>query len=162
MADIPILGPNKREQILDRLQELMGESYISARTIKRNLGLVHADARPAIAILDGDEQRNVPQITPRRGYMVPMIITMRPQVFILPEVRPPPDDESNPLNVGQIVNEFRELIVRVVAQDPALQELVSPNGDIAYLGMETDLKSGMRLDGQARLDFAFSYPFDPT
>lgn len=85
------------------------------------------------------------------------LMTMQPQIFVIPKSAKPNNED-----IGEVVNDLRQTIVRVIAQDQILIDLVTANGSIAYLGMETDLKSGLNLDGQARLDFAFTYVLDPS
>lgn len=152
---------DKREQIIVRLLELMAEEYIQAATVVRNRGLLKQDDRPAIAILDGDERARLTgdgQGTGVRGRvgMSVQLMTMTPQVFVIPKSAKPNNE-----GIGTLVNEFRDIIVRVVAQDSVLLSILGSNGSVAYMGMETDLKSGSHLDGQARLDFAFTYVLDP-
>lgn len=151
---------SKREEILTRLVELMSEEYINAATVVRNRGLLSQDMRPAIAILDAGERARLTGDDNGRGNrgrvgMGPQLMTMTPQIFFLPETR-------RPLNtgIGQLVNAYADLIVRTIAHDPQLLTILGANGSVAYLGMETDLKSGSLLDGQCRLDFAFTYVYD--
>lgn len=151
-----------REQILVRLTELMSESYVAAQTVVRNRALTKQDDRPAVAILDGDEIARLTGDGLGRGNrgrvaMGPQLMIMTPEVYVLPK-------SKHPMNVGigTEVNSFYDTIVRVVANDPILIELVGPNGSIALMRLITDLKSGSALDGQCRIDFNFTYVFDPT
>lgn len=152
---------DKREEILVRLFELMSEEYIAATTVVRNRALIKQDVRPAVAILDGDERARLTGDGQGRGNggrvgMGPQIMTMTPQIFIIPDSRKPANE-----GIGTTVNEFRDVMVRVIAQDPQLLSILGSNGSVAYMGMETDLKSGASLDGQARLDFTFTYVYNP-
>lgn len=151
---------DKRELILLRLLELMGSDYLfpeEFETVVRNRGLLQQDARPASAILDGDESARL--TGDRRGTpnMRPQLMLMKPQIYILPKTDKPANTA-----IGSTVNKFRFAIVQAIARDPILLDLVGANGNISYLGMETDLKSGALLDGQARLDFSFVYVLDPN
>lgn len=155
------VGVNTRENILVRLVELMSEQYIAARTVVRNRGLLKNDDRPAVAILDGDENVRLSGDGQGRGNrgrqsMGPQLMTMTPEIYIIPETAKP----ANP-DIGTEVNDFRETIVRVIAQDQVLLDLIGSNGSVSYIRMVTDLKSGMALDGQCRLDFSFTYVLDP-
>lgn len=160
---------SKREQILERLVELMGEEYIQASTIVRNRALIKEDSRPAIAVLDGDERARLTGDGLGRGMrgrvaMGVQLMTMLPQVYFIPHELLPRNEtrDSPPVNIGTVVNEYADLIIRVVAQDPMLQSLVGNNGSIAFLTMETDFKSGAALQGQCRLEFALTYLIDPS
>lgn len=152
---------DKREEILVRLFELMGESYIDAKTVVRNRGLLKEDDRPAVAILDGDERARLTGDGQGRGTrgrvgMGPQLMTMTPQIFFVPKLRRPQNE-----GIGTEVNQYRDVIIRVIAQDPQLLAILGGNGSVAYMGCETDLKSGASLDGQCRLDFWFTYVMDP-
>lgn len=147
---------DKREQILQRLVEIMAEEYIQAKTIVRNRALIKQDDRPAIAIMDADETARLTGDKRGRVEMSPTLVTMRPEIYVIPKSQLPGN-----AGMGTTVNEFRFTMIRVIAQDPVLKDLVGSNGNIAYQGMVTDLKSGAFLDGQARLDFAFTYVLDP-
>jgi hypothetical protein len=155
-------GIDRREQIIKRLVELLGaDEYIAAKTCVRNRKLTKQDDRPAIAVLDGDERARLTGDNRGRGdhgriAISPQLMTMQPQVFILPDTQLPQN-----VTIGTVVNDFRLTIIRVIAQDPVLLGLVGSNGSIAYMSMETDLKSGGTLEGQSRLDFAFTYVLDP-
>lgn len=160
---------SKRETILERLKEVMREEYIQAETVVRNRGLLEEDQRPAVAIMDGDERARLTGDGQGRGNggrvgMSFQLMTMTPSVFFIPKELLPKNETraAQPVNIGTIVNEYADLIVRVVARDPVLRQLVGSNGSIAYIAMETDLKSGAALQGQCRLDFAFTYMLDPN
>lgn len=153
---------DKREAILERLEDLMGEQYIAAKTVVRNRALLKQDDRPAIAILDGDERARLTGDGLGRGNngrvgMTPQLMTMTPQIFMVLDSRQPMHE-----GVGPDVNAFRMTLVRVINQDPVLRSILGRNGSMAYMGMITDLKSGSRLDGEVQFDFAFTYVLDPT
>lgn len=155
-------GYDRREQILVRLVELMAENYVQAATVVRNRGLLAADVRPAVAIMDGDEISRVTGDQLGRGIggrpgIVPHIVTMSPEIFVVPKPVKPSNE-----GVGTLVNDFRMAIGNAIANDPVLISIVGPNGSIAYLGMVTDLKSGSACDGQSKLNFSFTYPLDLT
>lgn len=160
---------SKREQVLQRLRDIMTEQYVAAETVVRNRKLLREDVRPAIAILDGDERARLTGDGQGRGNfgrqrMTFQLMTMTPQVFVIPKGKLPMN-ENEPMgvtNIGTDANELIDIIIHVVAQDEELLTIVGNNGSIAYLGMETDLKSSGTLDGQCRLDFAFTYLLDPS
>lgn len=157
-----VTGEDPRELILVRLFELMTESYINAETVVRNRALLSNDARPAIALLDGDETPRLTGDGLGRGRfgrvkLIPQLMMMRPQVCFIAKSKKPKNE-----GLGTEVNLYRDLIVRVVAQDPQLLTILGSAGSVAYMGMETDLKAGSRLDGEAKLDFTFTYLYDPS
>lgn len=153
---------DRREAILERLVELAGEEYISAATVVRNRALLKQDIRPAVAILDGDEVARVTGdgLGLGRGGRVGMtaqLMTMRPEIFLVLDSR-----KIQNVGIGEDVNAFRMTLINVIAHDPALLAILGSNGSIAYMGMVTDLKSGSRLDGEVKFEFAFTYLLDPT
>jgi hypothetical protein len=153
---------DKREAILARLVELMSEEYVAAKSVVRNRGLLSNDVRPAVAIMDADERARLTGDGQGRGnrgrvVMTPQLMTMTPEIYVIPQIKKPQN-----VGIGTEVNDFRMTIVRVIAQDPVLISIIGANGSIAYMGMVTDLKSGAAVDGQCRLDFAFTYLLDPS
>lgn len=152
---------SKREEILERIFELLSEEYITAKTIVRNRGLLTNDARPAIALTDGDER---PRLTGDhlgmgrggRVGMGPQLMTMTPSVHVIPESRKPKNE-----GIGAEVNFFKDTTIRIIANDPVLLAILGSNGSVAYMGMETDLKSGGAFDGQCRIDFSLTYVESP-
>lgn len=153
---------DRREAILERLVELAGEEYIAAATVVRNRALLKQDVRPAIAILDGDESARITGDGLGRGQngrvgMTPQIMVMRPEIYFILDSR-----KIQNVGVGQDINAFRMTLISVIARDPALLSILGSSGSIAYMGMVTDLKSGSRLDGEVKFDFAFNYLLDPT
>lgn len=153
---------DRRELILVRLVELAREEYISARTVVRNRRLLAQDVRPAIAVLDGDEAARLTGDQLGRGIggrvgIPPELVTMRPEIFFILDSR-----QVKNVGVGEDINAFRITLIQTIAGDPVLRSLVGSNGGMAYMGLTTDLKSGSRLDGEAKVEFAFTYPLDPT
>lgn len=144
-----------RELILTRIQAVVAREPISAVTVVRNRGLLGQEARPAVAIMDGDETANRQSVSAREGTsrMRPAIVTMQPEIYILPKTKLPQNE-----SIGNDVNSMRIAIVEALASDDELQVLCT---SITYLGMTTDFKSGMSMQGQARLNIAFVYALDP-
>lgn len=157
-----------REQILNRIITLAtGKAgFVSA---VRNRGLRDNEKRPAIIVLDGDEApvlthggRNNRAHSGRTMRMTPQVMVMTPQIFILMDEQATMPHPAPPKEVGPALNERRVTIIKAIADDDQLLALLGSNGDIIYNGAVTDLKSGMNLEGQMRLDFLISYTFFPT
>lgn len=152
-----------REQILKRLAAIAVDlsGFTSA---VRNRGLRENEKRPAVIILDGDE---APVLTHggrfnrahagRTMPMTPSIMTMKPELYVLM-------DEQRPQNVelGPALNAKRVQFVKALADDEQLLALLGSNGGIIYNGCVTDLKSGLALSGQMRIDLLLTYTFFPT
>jgi hypothetical protein len=145
----------RREEILARLAVLLG-LVEGIETVQRNKAALDNDRRPAIVLLDGDETTKT--LGDRRGRvaMSPAVVTMRPQVFILLKSSKPQND-----TVGADINAFRKAVLAAIATDTEFAALIGSHGDIAYLGCETDLKSGGTLEGQMRMDFAITTALNP-
>jgi hypothetical protein len=151
-----------REAILVRLLALATAVKTDDTTIKtaiRNRGPRETDKRPAIVLLDGDEQNSQPPRSPGRGGqpLPPAIVTMTPELFVLlDEMRPVQD------TAGTRLNAYRDALLMAVAGDTQLLSLLGSNGRVQYRGCATDLKSGSALAGEMRLDFAFTYVVNPA
>lgn len=151
-----------REAILARILVLAQAVKTDDTTIKtaiRNRGPLETDKRPAIVLLDGDEQDALPGRPPGRGGLPipPAIMTMTPELFVLlDEVRPRPETSGTRLNA------YRDALMEAIAGDTELLTLLGSNGRVRYKGCATDLKSGSALAGEMRLDFAYTYVVKPT
>lgn len=154
--------PDKREDILARILDIalsVKAADITIKTAIRNRGWKSNEERPAIILLDGDEENAGGAFTSGRGgyLMRPSIVTMRPELYILLDERRLAND-----TVGQDLNNYRVLFARALATDTQMVSLLGSNGKVVYNGCVTDLKSGSALTGQMRMDFAFTYLFVPT
>ena len=154
--------PDKREDILARYLAIAVNVKLADTTIKtaiRNRGWKSNEQRPAIILLDADEESTGSQGTNGRGGMMmrPAIVTMRPELYVLLDERRLEND-----TVGQDLNNYRVELSRAIATDQQMVALLGSNGKVVYNGCVTDLKSGSALTGQMRLDFAFTYLFVPT
>jgi hypothetical protein len=151
-----------RESVILRL--LAVGQDLGYKTVVRNRGLRAQDKRPALAVLDGDE---TPVLTHggrqnraqggRSLPLVPSVLGMRPEIYILLDDRPNDDTTT-----GTDLNTRRMQLVHAIAGDAQLQALIGSNGTILYNGCVTDLKSGGALSGQMQLNFQFNYVFFPT
>jgi hypothetical protein len=153
---------DKRELILERIAAITVAAQTAAGivTCVRNRGLLANDKRPACVLLDGDERPAIfkpNSHTDSRSTFRPAIMRMSPEMYVLM-------DESRPTNenIGPILNAKRIALSMAIVSDAALKTLLGSNGGIVYNGCVTDLKSGSALTGQMRLDFIYTYLFDPT
>lgn len=154
---------DKREQIFNRLEEI-AKTVTGIVTVKRNVGIRADETRPAIIVLDGDEQ--FADLTPTRGRSARMSTTLmeaQPEIYVLlKELRPQNKTaDAEPKNVGTLLNEYRKTLLAKIADDEVLLGILGPNGKMDYRGCVTDLKSGNRLSGEMRIDINFVYPLDP-
>ena len=151
----------KREQILTRLEainaEIVADATNDLETSFRNRGLLDNDKRPALALMDGDEENALSPVQTGRVRMAPSIMRMTPQIFIILKNKKPTNTD-----VGTRLNQLRGVVIRKLATDADLLALIGANGTIQYLGCETDLKSGELAEGQMRLDLELRYAFNPN
>lgn len=157
------MSATTREDILVRLLAILG-TVPDITTVVRNRGLMANEMRPAIVLMDGDEQEGLRPPSNGRGsgqviYKTTKIA--RPQIFVLLRTAAPTNKDSAGEDIGTKLNEYRVEIARRVLDDTALRALLGSNGSINYTGAETDLKSGAAMAGQIRVDFSIAYVFDP-
>jgi len=153
-----------REEILARIfvilttlaDAIRTQDATTTPTVARNRGLMSQDSRPVFILLDGDERTRLDGDRRGRVRMSPSLVTMAPQIFVVMKSRLPQNE-----NLGQEMNELRLIMINALVTDDTLVTLLTANGNINYLGHDTDLKSGSNLEGQMRLDFALTYVLDP-
>jgi hypothetical protein len=157
------MSVNKRELILDRMFEIL-ESFKGPPTLlndrlvttARNRGKLANDELPAGFLLDGDESTTLAGDRRGRVKMSPVMVTMRPQVFVVLKLQSPKNE-----TVGPLLNKYRGMFIHGFATDTALLSLIGDNGDISFDGMITDMKTGMPMEGEAQLNFAIRCFLNP-
>lgn len=147
---------DRREQILDRLFQCL-QSVPGVTTVARNRGELPEDTRPAITMLDGDEDADLAAIPQGHMAMAPNLVIMRPEIYAVLNQREPKNE-----GVGQDLNNLRKEILRATINDPQLKTLVGSNGLIIYEGCTTDLASGRSMQGQIQVRVAFRYVLKPS
>lgn len=154
------MSDDMREDALARLLVIM-QTVTGISTAVRNRSLLGTEKRPAMVLLDGDElprlSIDTSRIKGRAMMMIPQIVSLRPEVYILLK-----EDRPNHQTLGQDLNAFRIDFFKKMWADAALTSILGSNGSIVYYGCETDLKSGSALSGQMRLDFILNYVLRPT
>jgi hypothetical protein len=160
--DTPVIGT--REQILNRVFEILSE-ISGAPPVYRNRGDIQDIQRPAIVVLDGIEHNIASEqesIKTRR--MVPAVIVMSPQIFMLLKER---DNANNdtvgnlPDPVGAEINFWLDAIRGALSNDPLLLSYLTPNGQVIYRGCWTDMQTGSTLIGELRLFIDLVYVWLP-
>jgi hypothetical protein len=89
--------------------------------------------------------------------LTPQVMAMAPQIYLLME-----ELEQTDETLGTKLNAKRVDMIKAIAEDDMLLQLMGSNGGMVYNGAVTDLKSGMAMSGQMRLDFVIRYTFFPT
>lgn len=151
---------DRREEILVRLETVILPSVVmtpSIAHIARNSVGIPDDKRPAIVLLDGDEagilQPKHPD--PRMG-MAPQLVTMAPEIFYLAGDLPENQMPGTHLNLAKCK------IMDAIVSDVELRQICGRNGQIGFGGMETDMKTGSTVSGEAKINPIFTYPFIPS
>lgn len=147
---------DRRELILTRLFECL-QMITGVTTVVRNRGELPEDKRPAITMLDADEEAGPAAIQQGHMAMAPNLVVMRPEIYAVLQQREPKNE-----NVGQDLNALRRSILQATINDATLKSLVGSNGLIIYEGCSTDLASGRSMQGQLQIKLAFRYVLNPT
>lgn len=150
---------DKREPILARLAVV---AATVAPYVFRNTVDIPERERPAIVILDGDEEMEHRKDGPVTS---PCIVAATPEIFFLldgvPDSDPPVEGARK---LGGALNTLRTAFIKAVVTDNAgADSLVAlcHNGEIRYLGFATALGAGRSLEGEAGISFAFVYALKP-
>lgn len=115
------------------------------------------DKRPAVYLLDGDEDNDMPEKGTNRGRGPslghPYQLILRPEIHVALEQRQPQNQM-----VGEDLSKYLAQIQKLITSDQALIDLVTDNGDIVYQSLRSDLGIGRDMLGQLQINFAFLYP----
>lgn len=160
------MSVNKREEVLDRLFEVAKSAATEAgfATRVRNRGQLTNDKLPMFALLDGDEEAVQNGAGRGRGQFSPATVRMKPQLFIVEKSLLPNNvtEDEHKRNIGTLLNTHRGILLKAIAGDAQLLALLGPNGDIAYEGAETDLKTGMEMSGSMQISISLTCVLNPT
>lgn len=155
---------DKRALLLDRIVEVLTaipqQLGYAQHSVFRDRGLLEKDQLPALVLLDGDEQvvnADFQMLRRGRRFMAPQVMQLRPQIFVLLEERKLPGNAG----VDDELTTFRNAVISAIANDEQLAQICGPNGGVALLRVETDMKTGASVVGQLRFDFVFNYVLDP-
>jgi hypothetical protein len=142
---------DKREAILAQLI-LICQSIEGIVKVTRNQGNISEEQRPAIVILDGDEEADENDTGRGRPAAAPNLVTMTPQVSVLLG--------SLTENVGTELNGFRAKVIKAILGDNDLAAIVGSNGgggESRYRGCATSTSSGRQMEGEMGMFFSFRY-----
>lgn len=158
---------DKREDILSLMQTLL-EAVPGVRGVWRDRGVITKQMTPAILLLDGNERRLSVFKASSGVQMPPAVFQVKPQVAI---VLPPRDVLNNltlngqSLAIGPSLSAYRTLIVSTILDSQDLVNLVSPTGQIAYDGYDTDMRTGDEIGAFGPFmvfNFSINYSMDPA
>lgn len=153
---------DKREAILQRMYAILhtidGPAVVNGvPSIFRNRGEVPPEKLPALVLLDGREEIRISAHL-KGGIKAPMILTLQPQVFVV--LRPTVETDNN--GIGEQLSDYRMRLLRAFRDDDDLFGLLGSNGEIQYLGHETDMQTGLSMLGQMQLSFSLAYVLQPN
>jgi hypothetical protein len=153
---------DKREAILQRMLAILttitGPAVVDGQvSIFRNRGEVPVEKLPAIVLLDGREVIKVSTAS-RGGILAPTIFTLEPQVFV---VLKPREDVNND-GIGEELSDYRMKLLKAFTSDDSLIAMLGANGEMQYLGFETDMQTGSTMLGQMQMNFTLSYVLNPS
>ena len=152
---------DKREAILQRmfaiLSTVVGPPTVDGvPSIFRNRGEVPAEKLPAIVLLDGREVIRV-SASGKGGVMAPTLFNLLPQVFVILK----PRDLINNDGIGEELSVYRMKMLKAFTTDEDLLAMLGANGEIQYLGHETDMQTGSTMLGQMQMLFSLTYVLNP-
>lgn len=141
---------DRREEILVRLHEIAG-TIEGITTAGRNIPIITAQNRPALIIMDGNEQR--PGDDVKRDGRAAHKLVMEAVIVIAVS------DAAE--NVGPLLNGFRAAILKAVLYDSILSGLTGENGAVRYIGCETNFEKGSRVEADMSLTIELTYVLHP-
>lgn len=153
---------DKREMILQRmlavLRTITGPASVNGvPSIFRNRGEVPNEKLPALILLDGREVIKI-SASGKGGILAPTVFTLQPQVFVMLK----PRDDINNDGIGEDLSDFRMKLLKAFTSDDELLAMLGSNGEIQYLGHETDMQTGSTMIGQMQMLFTLTYVLNPS
>jgi hypothetical protein len=136
-----------REDILARLLEVVA-SIPNIRSAQRNDVDISEDRLPNVGVYDGDEESDgATDIGSSRPPKRPYVVQLTPHVVIVEQAAA----------AGTQLSVFRREAIKRVLTDSQLIALVGSNGNIRYLGNQTNFDWGRTLQGVMAVQFNFKY-----
>jgi hypothetical protein len=152
---------DKREAILERmlaiLQAISATFTTDTPTVFRNRGEIPVEKLPALTLLDGSETIAI-STSGKGGILAPTIFTLTPQVFVV--LKPTPDASNE--GIGEALSAYRMKLLKAFATDEELVGMLGANGEINYLGFESDMQTGSTMLGQMHFRFSLNYVLSPS
>lgn len=163
---VDLTSKDRREQIMTLLGDLLGAITNGSQAIQvfRDRGELDQPSRGSFVLLDGKEEL-VTQIRGQSMTNTPAaVFRLTPEIWYVAKAR---DDTTNltldgvSAPIGPELSAVRLSVIKTLLTDPNLEALLGPNGQVAYLGCNTDMQSGSTIEGQLQLLFSFDYVLDP-
>jgi hypothetical protein len=139
-----------REDIMLRLQ-VLAEGVDGVVQVGRNR-IEPSDTRlPGIFILEGDEEAN--DDDPSREPAARRRVTMTPHLVVV--------QGTTVDAIGPDLNTLTRALKKAIFEDATLAALTVNSKGIRYLGMQSDLAFGRKMEGQMAVLFGFTYWLEP-
>ena len=141
-----------REAILNRVlaiaKSIVGETHAFRNSID-----VPEELKPAIAILDADEEVQDSAFGRKRPANAPLIVGLLPEIWLI--------TSAKSKNVGGEIHSLKKRILKGILTDSTLLALCH-DGEVRYEGILTGLANGRGMVGQAQMLIRFMYVLHPA
>lgn len=144
---------DKREQILEKIKTVLADIE-GVQFVGRNLDQLPADKRPALLILDGDEEGLRDADGRNRGAGSPNRVKLKPEIYITMDSRKPQNKD-----LGRDLNLLRGKVIKALVFNVELTGLCE---NVFYAGAVSDLAKGREMLGQMGLAIEFTYFLKPA
>lgn len=152
-----------REQIMVRLLQI-AEALAAEQTDATDLPLIRTAFRnkidiseadkPAISIMDGDEEPTFAPDAPGKPRLADHFQTLRPEIVLITQA---PVETA-----GTRLNAMRAALLRATLGDAMLVELVGPNGFVRYEGCRPRFVISAQTDARMLVMVAIGYILKPS
>lgn len=138
---------DRREEILARLAAIAA-GIDGVKTAARNKDEFSDLARPAVVLIDGDEEAHDSD-PPTRPTTAPRLVALKPEIVILLS--------GAPESVGSSLNALRTALIKAILTDAILIGIVHDRIGTRYIGCVINIGRGRAVEGELRLHFVFTY-----
>jgi len=146
---------SKREDILARLLAILNTIEVF-KLVARNLDEFPERVRPAVILLDGDEEAVAELARPWVKGKAYSVIQMNPLIVV--------SMGGRPQDVGTDINELMARIVTAVMSDVELATIVVVNAQcgVYYIATDYRLNHSLAMDCDMQMRFAIRYTLLPV
>jgi len=146
---------SKREDILARLLVILNTIEVF-KLVARNLDEFPERVRPAVILLDGDEEAVAELARPWVKGKAYTVVQMNPLIVV--------SMGGRPQDVGTDINELMARIVTAVMSDAELTTIVVANAQcgVYYLATDYRLNHSLAMDCDMQMRFAIRYTLLPV
>lgn len=143
---------DQRERILSAIFTAM-EDIAGFESCVRNRDQLPTEKRPALILMDGDEEARRDADGRGRVAGSPNHVIMKPEIYIVFDTRKPKNE-----GLGQDMNAARATVLKRLLTDASITDLCV---NVFYTGCVTDLAKGRVMEGQLGLAIEYTYLLKP-